>query len=91
MKRETSLEHLLKEHKISQKTYDKVIITKKYIERKYNLKSLKNLEWNGIIDKIDTLNISDKDKEKIKKKFTLKKCINIEKKEKNKVFKIMNL
>ena len=67
MKRETSLEHLLKEHKISQKTYDKVIITKKYIERKYNLKSLKNLEWNGIIDKIDTLNISDKDKEKIKK------------------------
>ena len=67
MKRESSLERLLKDHIISQKTYDKVLITKKYIERKYNMKSLKNLEWNGIIDKIDTLNISDKDKEKIKK------------------------
>jgi serine/threonine kinase 38 len=61
------LESLLKQNKISQLTYEKVIVAKKYIERKYNLKSLKNLEWNGIIDKIDTLNISDKDKEKIKK------------------------
>ena len=67
MKRESSLERLLKDHIISQKTYDKVLITKKYIERKYNMKSLKNLEWNGIIDKIDMLNISEKDKEKIKK------------------------
>ena len=58
---------LLKDHIISQKTYDKVLITKKYIERKYNMKSLKNLEWNGIIDKIDMLNISEKDKEKVKK------------------------
>ena len=67
MKRESSLERLLKDHIISQKTYDKVLITKKYIERKYNMKSLKNLEWNGIIDKIDMLNISEKDKEKVKK------------------------
>ena len=50
MKRETSLEHLLKEHKISQKTYDKVIITKKYTERKYNPKSLKKIEYLKLIN-----------------------------------------
>ena len=70
MKRESSLERLLKDHIISQKTYDKVLITKKYIERKYNMKSLKNLEWNGIIDKIDMLNISEKSKKKKKKRKT---------------------
>ena len=37
-----SLENLLQSKKISQKTYDKVIITKNYIERKYNLKTIKN-------------------------------------------------
>ena len=31
------LESLLKQNKISQLTYDKVIVAKKYIERKYNI------------------------------------------------------
>ena len=62
-----NLENLLKQHRISQRTYDKVTIMKRYIERKYNLKSMKNSEWNDIIEKINNLNISDKEKEKFKK------------------------
>ena len=46
MNKDVALEQLLKEHKISQRTYDKVIVAKKYIERRYNLKTVKNLEWN---------------------------------------------
>ena len=64
---EQNLENLLKSHRISQRTYDKVTIMKRYIERKYNLKSMKNSEWNDIIEKINNLNISDKEKEKFKK------------------------
>ena len=64
---EQNLENLLKQHRISQRTYDKVTIMKRYIERKYNLKSMKNSEWNDIIEKINNLNISDKEKEKFKK------------------------
>ena len=67
MDKEISLEQLLKEHKISQRTYDKVTVAKQYIERKYNLKTAKNLEWNEIINKIDSLKICDKEKQKIKK------------------------
>ena len=67
MEKEISLKQLLKEHKISQRTYDKVIVAKKYIERRYNLKTIKNLEWNEIINKIDSLKICDKEKQKIKK------------------------
>ena len=50
---DTSLEQLLKSKKISQLTFDKVTIAKKYIERKYNLKTIKNIEWNTIMDKIN--------------------------------------
>ena len=67
MNKDVALEQLLKEHKISQRTYDKVIVAKKYIERRYNLKSMKNLEWNEIINRIDSLTICDKEKQKIKK------------------------
>jgi serine/threonine kinase 38 len=67
MNKDASLEQLLKEHKISQRTYDKVIVAKKYIERRYNLKTVKNLEWNEIINRIDSLTICDKEKQKIKK------------------------
>ena len=62
------LKELLERNKITQKTYTKVSIAKDYIERKYNLKTLKNLEWNGILEKIDNLKISDSEKEKVKKK-----------------------
>ena len=54
---------LLKSKVISQRTYDKVIIAKQLIERKYNLKNIKNIEMNSIFSKIDSLNISTKKKE----------------------------
>ena len=61
-----SLEQLLKENKISQRTFDKATIAKSYIERKYNLKNTQNMEWNAIMRKIDSLKVSDVQKEKIK-------------------------
>ena len=64
MKGET-LEQLLKSHKITQRTYDRVTIAKDYIERKYNLKSIINIKWNNIIEKINTMNISENEKNKI--------------------------
>ena len=67
MNKEIPLEQLLKEHKISQRTYDKVKVAKQYIERRYNLQTAKNLEWNEIINHIDSLKICDKEKQKIKK------------------------
>jgi serine/threonine kinase 38 len=67
MYKEIPLEQLLKEHKISQRTYDKVSVAKQYIESKYNMKTIKNIEWNEIIKRIDSLKICDKEKQKIKK------------------------
>ena len=60
------LDKLLKSKKISQRTYDKVTIAKQIIERKYNLKNIKNLEINTIFSKIDSLDISQSQKEQIK-------------------------
>ena len=67
MSKEIPLEQLLKEHKISQRTYDKVKVAKQYIEHRYNLKTAKNLEWNEIINRINSLKICEKEKQKIKK------------------------
>ena len=67
MNNDSTLEQLLKSRKISQLTFDKVTIAKKYIERKYNLKTVKNIEWNNIMEKINELNISEEEKEKVKK------------------------
>ena len=67
MNKEIPLEQLLKEHKISQRTYDKVKVAKQYIEHRYNLKTVKNLEWNEIINRINSLKICEKEKQKIKK------------------------
>ena len=85
-----SLENLLESKKISQKTYDKVIITKNYIERKYNLKTIKNSEFNEIIDKINNLKISDNEKEKLKKEIYEKEILK-KRKLKNKQYMIINL
>ena len=60
-----SLEQLLKSHKITQRTFDRVTVAKEYIEKKYNLKSIINTKWNNIIEKINSLNISEKEKNKI--------------------------
>ena len=68
MENDKRLEDLLSSNTISQKTYEKVTITKNYIEQKYNLKTIKNLEFNDIISKIKELKISESEKEKIKEK-----------------------
>ena len=62
-----NLEKLLKDKKISQRTYDKVIIAKKIIEKKYNFQGIKYTEWNNIIEKINNLEITNEQKEIIKK------------------------
>ena len=60
------LDKLLKSKKISQRTFDKVTIAKQIIERKYNLKTIKNEEMNQIFSKINSLNISESQKEEIR-------------------------
>ena len=67
MKNIPPLETLLKSQLISQKTYNKVTITKNYIERKYNLKTIQNTEFNEIVNKINQLSIPEDEKEKLKK------------------------
>ena len=61
-----SLEELLKLNKISQRTYDRVKLGKQYLERKYNSKNVKFTELNDLMTNINCLNISDKEKNKIK-------------------------
>ena len=65
MFKQIPLETLLKNKKINQRTFDKVKIAKEYIERKYNLKMAKTNEINSIVDKINSLEISDDDKLRI--------------------------
>ena len=67
MNRRLSLEELLKQKKISQRTYDKVTIAKQIIERKYNLKSIQISEWSYIFEKINFFDLNEEEKEKIKK------------------------
>ena len=65
MYKEYTLEQLVKAKKISQNTYDKVKIAKEYIERKYNLKTIKNLQINSIAERLNALNIPQEEKDKI--------------------------
>lgn len=44
MQNDVSLDQLLKDKKISQKTYDRVKISKSYIEKKYSLRKIKEEE-----------------------------------------------
>ena len=44
---------------------EKVKVAKQYIEHKYNLQTAKNLEWNEIINRINSLAICEKEKQKI--------------------------
>jgi serine/threonine kinase 38 len=67
MMQEIPLEQLIKEHIISQRTDDKVIVAKNYIERTYNLQTAKNKEWNEILEHINLLQICPEEKQKIKK------------------------
>jgi serine/threonine kinase 38 len=67
----SELKQLLKEGKISSKTYEKVAIAKSYIEKKYSLKKEKEVEqkknWEIFNKKINEMNLSEKEKEMIKK------------------------
>ena len=69
MFKQIPLELLLKNKKINQRTFDKVKIAKEYIERKYNLKATKSNAINAIIDKINSLQISDEEKLKMLSEF----------------------
>ena len=60
------LQMLVKINKISQSTYDKVILAKKYIEQKYNLKTIKKNEWILIEKKIKSTNLPSDIQDKIK-------------------------
>jgi serine/threonine kinase 38 len=70
--KEKPLEQLLKENKISQNTFDKVKIVKKYIEKKYNLKTIYNMELNSIFSKINNSNLNNIQKSEIKSKIISK-------------------
>ena len=61
-----NLDLLLKQGKITQSTYDKTKIAQQYIERKYNLKTIKSTEWNSIMERINALNIPEEQKEKVR-------------------------
>ena len=87
---EVSLEQLLKEGKISQNTYDKVSIAKKYIERKYNLRNTKSIEWNTLIQKIDSLSVPSTEKEKLKKDLYEKEVLKYRKQREKYQSKTMN-
>ena len=65
MFREIPLETLLKNRKINQRTYEKTKIAKEYIERKYNLKTIKDSKYNAILKKLNSQDISDEAKSKI--------------------------
>ena len=65
MFKEIPLETLLKNKKINQRTYEKVKIAKEYIERKYNLKTIKDSKYNAILEKLNSKDISDEEKNKI--------------------------
>ena len=62
------LEELLQKKKISNKTYNKVFIAKKYIESKYSYQTLYNNELNTYLKDIDKItNISENNKIEMKK------------------------
>ena len=62
------LEELLQKKKISNKTYNKVFIAKKYIESKYSYQTLYNNELNTYLKDIDKItNISENNKIEMKR------------------------
>ena len=64
---EKTLDQLLKENLISQRTYDKVTLSKQYIERKYNYRLHKNIEMKNFIEKLYSYNINENKINQIKK------------------------
>ena len=56
------LDNLLKEGKINQNTYQRVISAKKYIERKYNVIKLKRVENNILQEKLNRSDLPENKK-----------------------------
>ena len=74
-----SIESLVKKKKISQLTYLRVMNAKKYIERKYNMKKIKNLQNVIINQKIQNSNLSTPQKEEIKNALVEKETLRLRK------------
>ena len=68
-----TLEQLLKEKLISQQTYDKVVLSKQYIERKYNFKMHKNKEMKNFIEKLNICGANENKINQIKKDIVILK------------------
>ena len=75
-----SLEDLVNQNKISKSTFDKVIIAKKFIERKYNLIKIKKMENEVIKEKIKNSKLPIEKKEEIYNEINEKKKKTFEKK-----------
>ena len=71
-----TLEQLLKENIISQRTYDKVVLSKQYIERKYNFKSKNNLELKNFFSELNRYKINESKLSNIKRELLEKQNIN---------------
>ena len=62
-----SLESLLMNKKINALTYQRVMNAKKYIERKYSMIKIKNLQSNLITAKIENCSLPSEQKAEIQK------------------------
>ena len=76
----TELDNLLKEGKITQITYQRVISAKKYIERKYNVIKLKSVENNILQEKLKKSDLPENKKLEIISEIREKESKNLQKK-----------
>ena len=76
----TELDNLLKEGKITQITYQRVISAKKYIERKYNVIKLKRVENNILQEKLKKSDLPENKKLEIISEIREKESKNLQKK-----------
>ena len=73
MKNVITIQDLIKQGKITNKTLERVTIAKSYIEKKYSIKKIKEeikkKDWDLITSKLNNLNLSEAQKEELKKNF----------------------
>ena len=73
MKSVITIQDLIKQGKITNKTLERVTIAKSYIEKKYSIKKIKEeikkKDWDLITTKLNNLNLSEAQKEELKKNF----------------------
>jgi serine/threonine kinase 38 len=73
MKNVITIQDLIKQGKITNKTLERVAIAKSYIEKKYSIKKIKEeikkKDWDLITSKLNNLNLSESQKEELKKNF----------------------